>query len=220
MSTWLLRVVKVGGSLLSFEGLGHELRQWIGQQLPAVNVLIAGGGAAADLIREAAQRFDFDEEQSHWLAIKSMGLSAHLLHALLPEAAMVDSLAAIQPTAGDIWLIVDPESLLRLETERLGTDLLPHHWHTTSDSIAARIAETLDADELVLLKSRTLPGDGSWREAAEQGFVDPYFPVAAAGLRHVRAVNLRDVSLTDGALDHAAPKRAVSSAAASVRSRV
>ncbi|MCE9556343.1 MAG: uridylate kinase [Planctomycetes bacterium] len=219
MSTRPLRVVKVGGSLLAFDELRHELREWIDQQSSAVTVFVAGGGAAADLVREAAQRFDLDEEQSHWLAIKAMGLTANLLHVLLPEAAIIDSLAAMRSADDDTWLIVEPEGFLRQEAERLGSDILPHNWDTTSDSIAARIAEALDADELVLLKSRTLPGDGSWLNAAEEGFVDPYFPVAAAGLRHVRAVNLRDVRLSRDEQNLIPSMQAISPAAASTRSR-
>ena len=195
MNTRPLRVVKVGGSLLTFEGLGQSLRHWIDQQPPAVNVLLSGGGAAADLVREAALRFAFDEEQSHWLAVQAMSLTANMLHALLPEASLVDSWAAVRSAAGNSWLIVDPESLLRLETDELGADLLPHQWNTTSDSIAARIAEALDADELVLLKSRALSSGVSWSEAAEEGWVDPYFPIAVAGLRRVRTINFRDPRL-------------------------
>ena len=68
---------------------------------------------------------------------------------------------------------------------------LPRTWDVTSDSIAARLAEFVSADELVLLKS-TLP-----LEAAEQhdrsdcGIVDRYFRIASARVRKVRLVNLR-----------------------------
>lgn len=217
MSKCSLRVVKVGGSLLTFEGLDRQLREWIPEQTPAVNVLVTGGGAAADLVRDAAQRFGINEEQSHGLAIMAMGLTANILQALLPEAVLVDSFSAIQSAAENAWLIVDPEPLLLREAARLGSELLPHNWNTTSDSIAARIAEALDADELVLLKSRALAGDKSWQEAADEGYIDSNFPAAVAGLKQVRAVNLRDVNLPAGALDHAAPKRTITLAAALTR---
>ena len=68
---------------------------------------------------------------------------------------------------------------------------LPCTWQVTSDSIAARVAARIGADELVLLKS-TLPSAASDLEYwSRHGFVDGYFASAAAGLA-VRAVNLRD----------------------------
>jgi len=194
-----LRVVKVGGSLLTLDNLGHKLRTWLDLQSPAVNVLLAGGGTAANLVREADRQFCLEEERTHWLAVQAMSLTANLLHALLPEADMVGSLSVIRAVAGTPWLIVDPEKLLRLETEKLGAERIPHNWHVTSDSIAARIAEVVDADELVLLKSRELSRSGSWRQAADEGFVDRYFPVAAAELRQVRVVNLRNATISPAA---------------------
>ena len=64
---------------------------------------------------------------------------------------------------------------------------LPHRWSVTSDSIAARIAGCLSAEELVLLKSVDPP------EPAVCGppFVDEHFAVACEALRRVRCVNLR-----------------------------
>jgi hypothetical protein len=61
----------------------------------------------------------------------------------------------------------------------------------TSDSIAARVAEVVGAD-LVLLKSVDLPAGLSWEVAAAGGLVDATFGsiVARAGLQ-LRWVNLR-----------------------------
>jgi aspartokinase-like uncharacterized kinase len=55
----------------------------------------------------------------------------------------------------------------------------------TSDSIAARIAGILDAEELVLLKSADPPAQ------LQPPYVDEYFVQAAEGLTCVRSVNLR-----------------------------
>ena len=69
---------------------------------------------------------------------------------------------------------------------------LPHTWEVTSDSIAAHIAEILCANELVLLKSAPLAKSCATHEAAEQGYVDAFFPQAAARASKIRCVNLRD----------------------------
>jgi aspartokinase-like uncharacterized kinase len=75
---------------------------------------------------------------------------------------------------------------------------LPRSWQATSDSIAARVAEVLSAD-LVLLKSAGPPreifpeGDRAkvFANLAAAGYVDQHFPRAAAAVRAVEIVNLR-----------------------------
>ena len=68
---------------------------------------------------------------------------------------------------------------------------LPRRWRVTSDSIAARLASYLAAPELVLLKSAPLPEAVAFEDAAEEGIVDPYFPVVAPAVARVVCVNLR-----------------------------
>jgi hypothetical protein len=81
-----------------------------------------------------------------------------------------------------------------VETERSQPGVrLTHDWHSTSDSIAARLARVLNADELVLLKSTELPAGSDWCVAADQGFVDEHFHRLAAELPGVRWVNLRQL---------------------------
>jgi len=86
--------------------------------------------------------------------------------------------------------LVEPESFLRDEELQVGANPLPHTWDVTSDSIAARLAVTLRARELVLLKS-SLPGDKSLEAAARSGYLDAYFPRAALGVPKIRCVDLR-----------------------------
>jgi hypothetical protein len=62
----------------------------------------------------------------------------------------------------------------------------------TSDSIAARIAEIIAADELVLLKSASVAEGESLAELSRRGFVDPFFRQAAESLSRIRYVNLRE----------------------------
>ena len=69
--------------------------------------------------------------------------------------------------------------------------VLPRSWQVTGDSIAARIAECLGADELVLLKSTDPPSTPSRRIASRLGLVDGFFGEATDRLRRIRFVNLR-----------------------------
>jgi hypothetical protein len=88
--------------------------------------------------------------------------------------------------------ILDPEPFLTDVEPHLPGRPLPHEWQATSDSIAARVAHALDADDLVLLKSAVCRDNNSLQGAADQGYFDPFFPQAAEGLPLVRSVNLRD----------------------------
>src|SRR5262249_5128486 len=72
-------------------------------------------------------------------------------------------------------------------------DPLPASWDVTSDSIAARIAEHLEARCLILLKSASLSDCGATRlEAARIELVDRMFPHTARNLLRVEYLNLRD----------------------------
>ncbi len=72
---------------------------------------------------------------------------------------------------------------------------LPADWSVTSDSIAARIAITLSADELVLLKSASLPNAANCdiQEMSNAGYVDGFFVELANSINRVRFVNLRSI---------------------------
>ena len=176
-----VRVVKVGGSLLGWKDLPTALAKWLAQQSPAVNVLIAGGGEFAEAIRRADAAYGLGEEAAHWLCVDVLSVTARLLGAIV-NVHVVTHAQELPPLAPAVC-IFDPTPFLRnLEPLRF-SESLPHTWAVTSDSIAARIAESLRASELVLLKS-CLPGAGA-------GYVDDYFPVAATRLPHIRCVNLR-----------------------------
>ena len=193
-----IRVVKVGGSLFAFSALVQTLETWLDSQAPAVNILIAGGGRLADVIRDADRRFSLGELPSHWLCVDVLAVSARLLATLLPtsylEVTLVDVRRRLSTNAVECPIVFCPAHFLRHDEPRLGDPVLPHSWSVTSDSIAARVARALSADELVLLKSSDPPDPlppGS-------DYVDPYFSEASKGVPKVRLVNLRQVSPAKG----------------------
>ncbi len=86
---------------------------------------------------------------------------------------------------------------MRDDEPKMSGPLLPHDWQTTSDSIAARLAEALAARtgkpvQLVLLKSALPPGDvTTLQQAADVGYVDQVLPTFAERVARIRCVNLR-----------------------------
>jgi aspartokinase-like uncharacterized kinase len=176
-------VVKVGGSLYGLPDLGPRLRRWLAQQ-PRPVVIVPGGGPAADVIRAYDRTHQLGEEACHWLALAMLAVNARFLAELLPGAAI-----APLPEEGAALTILDMHAFALADEAR--PDHLPHLWQVTSDSLAIRVAQLLGANDLVLLKSTTWPGD--WQSAADAGVVDPWFPEALrrAGSVRVRMVDFR-----------------------------
>jgi len=186
-----VRVIKVGGSLFDYPELLRAWNRWLAEQSPAAHVLIAGGGKLADVIREADRIWGLGEEAAHWLCVDGLAVSARLLAAILKESQLEGSwerlLQRLDERKVDGPLVFCPVQFLKQVEQQLAPHPLPHGWHVTSDSIAARIAMILDADELVLFKSIDPPV----QSAPGPPYVDEYFGRAAHGLKSVRFVNLR-----------------------------
>lgn len=194
----MIRVMKIGGSLLDWPLLGSALWEWLQQQPAAANYLLAGGGALADAIRAADQTHALGEERCHDLSLQVMGVTGAILEQLLAQAKASPGATSDQQRRTSV---LDVKALLSDDalTSRVGCGL-PHSWDVTSDSIAAYLAEALGAHELVLLKSRSLPGSMTFLEASHTSYVDPYFPIAARRVAKVRAVCLRDTIWTEAML--------------------
>lgn len=188
-----LVVYKVGGSLLDLPGLADLIESTLAQRSGCGALLVAGGGAAADVVRDWDRRHHLGDETAHDLAIEAMGLTELLLSRLIP---------ALRPVRNRRQLI---EAVARRQTgllcagcflrwgESTGFPSLMRSWRVTSDSIAAWTARLLEADELVLLKSVPVPAGRSFEEAARAGLVDLEFPRQAASLPRVSWLNARGV---------------------------
>jgi aspartokinase-like uncharacterized kinase len=189
MNPLKLRVIKLGGSLLDGADLAASLRRWLSAQPPATNVVIVGGGSIVERLRAFDRRYSLPPATAHWLSVRAMSLTATLVAELMPEASLVSSLEELRAATASGLLVFEVERFLR--EDQAGSSPLPCSWEVTSDSIAARVATALPAQELVLLKS-ALPAGPPSREAwARAGYVDAYFARVSSGLS-VRAVNLRD----------------------------
>ena len=179
-------VVKVGGSLYDWPGLGPALQALVAALDPGPVLLVPGGGDFADAVRKLHGLHGLTEEQSHWLALESLWAPAGFLRRLLGVTDML----AVMPTAGS-WgrvTVLDAHGFCSFAASDV-----PHTWDVTSDSIAARAAVVWKADRLILLKSIDVPPGTTWDDAAGQGWVDGYFTRALVGFAgRVEAVNLRE----------------------------
>ncbi len=184
--------MKVGGSLYDLPDLGPRLRDWLARLGCREVVLVPGGGAAADVVRDLDRAHGLGEETAHWLALRAVSLNARFLASLLPSAVVSADLDAWPGLwAGGTVPVLDAHAFAAADDGRPGC--LPHHWGATSDAVAARLAVVVGAARLVLLKSVTVPDGTDWARASRRGIVDEVFAgiVACHGLE-VRAVNLRE----------------------------
>jgi aspartokinase-like uncharacterized kinase len=158
----VLTVVKVGGGLAREAGDGalRALCRTIGDAGARHQLLVVPGGAAfADAVRDHDSRFGLRAATAHRMAILAMEQFGWLLADLIPRAAPCSDLAAARAAAARAGTpILLPAALL-------AGDPLPASWAVTSDSIAAWVAGAGQAARLVLVKPveglyRDWPGDG------------------------------------------------------------
>jgi 5-(aminomethyl)-3-furanmethanol phosphate kinase len=190
----MIRVVKVGGSLLDLPDLPERLRTWLHAQSPAHNVLVAGGGPLVEQVRTWHAESAIDETAAHWICVDLLTITAHLLHAWLPEIPLVEDDRLLCQRVGEVGAtIFGPAPWMRHAEPGLPGTWLPTSWDTTSDSIAGRLAIALRADDFALLKS-DLPRRRTGVELsalAAVGYIDPVLALMAPELPSTRLVNLR-----------------------------
>jgi len=139
-------VVKVGGSLSRGECL-REVCQHLAEAGRGRRLLVVpGGGASADVVRELHERLGLQPSTAHWMAILAMDQYGLLLADLTPGAVTVRTLDEAHERLGEGVVVLLPSELLRR------ADPLPHSWSVTSDSIAAWLTGWVGARLLVLLK--------------------------------------------------------------------
>ena len=154
----MLTVVKVGGGLAREAGDGalRTLCRAIGDAGARHPLLVVPGGAAfADAVREHDRRFDLQAATSHRMAILAMDQFGWLLSDLIPGGVPCTDVAV--SARGRIPVLL-PAALL-------AADPLPASWEVTSDSIAAWVAGVANAVRLVLVK----PVEGLYLDRPTEG---------------------------------------------------
>ncbi|MFM8414766.1 MAG: aspartate kinase [Planctomycetota bacterium] len=162
-------VVKVGGSLLDRRGWPDALALLLTDLRPTL--VVVGGGQLVDGLRAIDAACPRPARLMHDLAIDAMSLTARLV----ADAIGLPLVREVEAAAG----VLDAAAWLRAAGPVAS---LPVGWHVTSDSIAAVVAGATGR-RLVLAKSVPPPVGGDDLDAlAAAGWVDAYFPFAAAGV--------------------------------------
>lgn len=175
-------VVKIGGSLATDPLLVdwlEQLKDFGGGRV----VIVPGGGGYADNARQVQSRWQLDDVVAHNMAILGMGQFAFMLQGLCPELVLGADERELERTVHSgrvaLWM---PLQLLRREADELT------NWDVTSDSLALWLANRLNAERLILVKScpvpEMTPASGEWTVLAAHGIVDRRFPALAANAAH------------------------------------
>lgn len=212
-----IRVIKLGGSLMDLPNLPGLLWSALDAWPPMDNLIVVGGGKAADLIRVWDERWQLGKQRSHRLAIFAMTWNARQLFRDEPGFHLVRDLISFQRSKETSVLLAEP--FLNSIVPTKSAPGLPESWDLTSDSIAAYVAHVIQADQLVLLKSTdwdrndlSLSSDKNQIEdqsqerfslqdisaertlqcLADNQLVDSYFPRYASLVHQVFWCNLRN----------------------------
>jgi aspartokinase-like uncharacterized kinase len=167
------------------------IRRVLAQRPGNAAVLVAGGGPAADVVRQWDRIHNLGDEAAHELALEAMDLTASLLARFFPEARLVRSKSQLRMAVADGVISILCAGCFLKAAEVQTHAPLEHSWRVTSDSIAAWTAEVVAAAELVLIKSVPVPRGTSLIEATVAGLVDEQFPVVAGNLPLIGWVNAR-----------------------------
>ena len=173
-------VVKIGGSLLG----EPELTSWLENFVKFSDgkiVIVPGGGIFADTVREAQQLSSINDSVAHELALLAMDQFGLLMAGMNVGLATASSELEIAERGwqhrGIVWL---PRKMV------LADDTIPRNWQVTSDSLSAWLANKLGAEQLILVKSKSLISYQNSRftplqALAEDDLIDSQFVEFAAG---------------------------------------
>lgn len=142
-----ITVLKIGGSLGRYPDKLRKLCLKVSELAKKRRLLVVpGGGEFADTVRQLDQRFHLSSSVSHRMAILGMNQYGLLLRDLIPDSIIIERIDELEATFIDEKIPVFlPASLMFDE------DPLDNSWDVTSDSIAAYIANKIQASKLLII---------------------------------------------------------------------
>jgi aspartokinase-like uncharacterized kinase len=146
----MMWVVKIGGSLLGSPELPHWLDTLV--KISDGKVLIVPGGSVfADAVREAQGISQVNDAVAHHLALLAMDqfglLLAGMNEGLVTASSELEIAERGWQHRGIVWL---PSYMV------MADETMPKNWQVTSDSLSAWIANKINAEHLIIVKSAHL----------------------------------------------------------------
>lgn len=165
-----LAVVKLGGSIVR----GGTLMGWLDVIMSARRpiVVVPGGGALADEVRQCQRDLGFGDATAHRMALLAMDQLAWAIAGMRPGYEVGTSFEELRTGLKRGHVVVwAPSAFLAGRTDVEAT------WRLTSDSLALWLAEKLGAASCCVVKSAPLAhGPLSADTLRRDGIVDEAFP--------------------------------------------
>jgi 5-(aminomethyl)-3-furanmethanol phosphate kinase len=162
-------VFKLGGSLSDTNSLKIWLRM-LAERGAGKAVIVPGGGAFADTVRAQQSQLRFDDRSAHRMALLAMAQYGYALCALEPRLSAARNVDAVRGALArqqiPVWL---PFDLLETRAD------VEESWRMSSDSLAAWLAQQIDARHLVLVKNIAIERGAQMAALAVAGVVDQLF---------------------------------------------
>ena len=143
-------IIKIGGSLLG----SLELLRWLEVLVKFSKghvIIVPGGGLFADAVREAQKLTNASDAVAHQLALLAMDQFGLLLAGMNDGLVTASSELEIAERGWQhramVWL---PSQMILVDQS------IPQNWQVTSDSLSAWLANKLGAEQLILVKSKSL----------------------------------------------------------------
>jgi|TARA_B100001964_G_C14256594_1_gene612802 aspartokinase-like uncharacterized kinase len=143
-------VLKLGGSLMQSEELFFWLDNIFSRPKESICIVVPGGGKFAEHIRVSQKHFNFSDEVAHKMALLAMSQYGYFLTGINKNINIIKNIKKIYENKNKnsfLWL---PDNSLENNIE------LPQTWDFTSDSIALWLATFLQADKLIMVKSKKI----------------------------------------------------------------
>ena len=164
-------VVKLGGSL----ALSAQLKGWLAVLAHYGRgrlVIVPGGGLFADTVRELQPTIGFDDATAHQMGVLAMeqyGLMlAGMQSGLVPAGTVAQIKCLLHDKLIPVWM---PSQMIN------GGSSIPQNWSVTSDSLSAWLADTCQAQQLILVKSVVLDSPAlTASKLVQLGIIDSAFP--------------------------------------------
>jgi aspartokinase-like uncharacterized kinase len=163
-------IVKLGGSLSQSDTLVKCLNKVEQNYADRAVVIVPGGGAFADQVRLAQHHWQFDDKTAHRMAILAMQQMALLMKGLKGNFSIARSVTGIRKKLHQQKIVIWSPDIIELDNSAIQAS-----WDITSDSLAAWLAMTLSARELILVKSAMIDENLSIQQLAKQNIVDKGF---------------------------------------------
>lgn len=176
--------------------LSHDpaLREWLTRLWEVGGgrvVIVPGGGDFADAVRQYQREWRFDDLAAHNMCLLAMAQYAILMQGVLPELVLASNEERIRRALRDgrvaVWV---PTDLIRTTPDSMT------NWDTTSDSLAAWLSTTLNAERLLIVKSCDVGTQAPLETLAASGIVDKRFPAYVKDANYlVEVFNKGDASI-------------------------